>query len=160
MKKKTLILLTALTFLGGMEMIFSQIGRVNRFGNRFGGNGQSVVPQAQSAPKPPEPMTAEELVEERMPSITEALELNPFEEAVVRTTLVKYVQQRIELRILELEPDKMREEMQKISKNQDADLKAGLPEEKYESYVLLQENNFDTKKMKKKKKKKEKKSKS
>ncbi|TAI48662.1 hypothetical protein [Flagellimonas allohymeniacidonis] len=156
MRRQTLILLVAITLFSGMETLFGQVGRGNRFGSRYG-RGQSTVPQAQSAPKPPEPKTAEELVEERMPSISEALALDPFEEAVVRTTLVKYVQQRIELGILELEPDKMKEELEKISKNQDADIKAGLPPEKYESYMELQKNNFDTRKLKKKKKKKSKK---
>lgn len=153
-KKNTLILLVALAVFGGTETLFGQFGDPF-FGNRYG-RGRSTVPRAQDTPKPPEPLTAEEIVEQRMPSITEALELNPFEEAVVQTTLVKYVQQRIELRILNLEPDKMQKEMEKIVKNQEADLKAGLPEEKFEAYLMLKENAFNTKKMKKKKKKKKK----
>jgi len=89
-----------------------------------------------------------------MPSITEALGLDPFEEAIVRTTLVQSVQQRIELQILELEPLKMKEEVEKIQRRQDAELKAGLPEDKYEAFVELQENRFRAKKKKDKKKKK------
>ena len=136
-----------------MEMLSAQFG--SPFNNRYG-RGQSTVPRAQDTPKPPEPMSVEEVVDERMPAITEALELDPFEEAVVRTTLIKYGQQRTELRILELEPNKMREEMEKISKNQEAEMKAGLPEDKFEAYLELQKNYFNTKKMKKKKKKKKK----
>ncbi len=125
-----------------------------QFGNRFGRQQQrNPIPQAQQAPEKPEPLTAEEMVEQRMPSITEALELDPFEEAVVKTTLVKYVQQRIELQILKLEPQKMREELEKIGKSQNEEIKNGLPEEKYEAYLDLQENKFKAKKKKKKKKK-------
>lgn len=150
MKKTcTLFLLFILTGVGGTEALMAQYGYGNRYGRQ-----RSAVPQAQDNPKPPEPMTAEELVDERMPAITEALELNPFEEAIVQTTLVKYVQQRIELRILELEPNRMKEEMVKIGKNQEADLRAGLPEDKFNTYMELQENKFNTKKMKKKKKRK------
>ncbi|MEM7487195.1 MAG: hypothetical protein AAF348_18460 [Bacteroidota bacterium] len=127
-----------------------------QFGNRFGRQQRSAIPQAQQAPEKPDPLTAEEIVEQRMPSITEELGLNPFEEAVVKTTLVKSVRQRIELQILNLEPQKMREELEKIGKNQNEELKNGLPEDKYNAYLELQENRFKTSKKKKKKKKKSK----
>ena len=88
-----------------------------------------------------------------MPSITEALGLDPFEQAVVRTSLVQSVQQRIELQILQLEPLKMKEEVDKIEKRQNEELKAGLPEDKYNAFLELQENRFKPKKKKKRKKK-------
>ncbi|MEM7382056.1 MAG: hypothetical protein AAF361_12780, partial [Bacteroidota bacterium] len=57
--------------------------------------------------------------------------------------------------------DKMREGMEKIRKNQMAELKAGLPEDKYNALVELQEKGYTkVKKEKKKKKKKNKKKKS
>ena len=89
-----------------------------------------------------------------MPSITEKLGLNPFEEAVLSTTLKKYLQERIELQILELPADKMRESYEKITQKQDEELMAGLPADKYEAFVELQKNGFKKVKEKKKKRKK------
>jgi hypothetical protein len=89
-----------------------------------------------------------------MPKITEAIDLNDFEQAVVNSILTKYVQQRIELQLLKLEPDKMREGLEKIQQDQEAELKAGLPEDKYLAFVELAKNKFQVKKKKKKKRKK------
>ena len=86
--------------------------------------------------------------------ITEALELNAFEEAVVSSVLTKYTQQRIELQILQLPKDKAREAYEKIAENQERELKQGLPPEKFEAFMELAENGFKAKKKKKKKKKK------
>ncbi|PRX55149.1 hypothetical protein [Flagellimonas meridianipacifica] len=146
--KKSLLLTTVLLMIGlvGIQSVSAQ------FGNRFG-RQRSTVPQAQPTPKEPEPITAEGVVNERMPSITEALELNPFEEAVVRTTLTKYVQKKLELQILKLEPKKMQEEYERLGKLQNEELKAGLPEDKYQAYLELEKNRFKAKKKKKKKKK-------
>lgn len=158
-KNKTLVLLTLLLGVCFADEMVAQIGYGNPYGNRYGsrfGRQRSSIPQAQDAPKKEDPLTAEEIVDLQMPSITEELSLDPFEEAVVRTTLVKSVQQRIELQILELEPQKMQEEVEKIRNRQNDELKAGLPEDKYEAYLELQENRFKTKKKKKKKKKKSK----
>ncbi len=150
---KKLIQLFVLVFLFLLsEGLQAQYGYGNRYGRQ-----RSAIPQAQAPQKEPEPKTAEELVDERMPKISESLELDPFEEAVVRSTLVKYVQKRMELQILQLEPQKMREEFEKLQKLQDEELKAGLPEEKYNAFLDLQKNKL---KKKKKKKKKEKKSES
>ncbi|WP_243396928.1 hypothetical protein [Flagellimonas pacifica] len=122
------------------------------YGSRYG-RQRNAIPQAQSTPKEPEKLTAEEIVNEQMPSITEAINLDPFEEAVVRTTLIKSVQQRIELQILELEGSKIKEAVEKIRDRQNEELKAGLPEDKYKAFLELQENRFKVKKKKKKKKK-------
>ena len=146
--KKSLLFTTVLLMIGlmGIQTVNAQ------FGNRYG-RQRSTVPQAQAPPEEPEPVTAESLVDERMPSITAALDLNPFEEAVVRTTLTKYVQKKLELQILKLEPQKMREEFQRLGKLQNEEIKAGLPEDKYEAYLELEKNSFKAKKKKKKKKK-------
>lgn len=132
------------------------------YGNSRGGSGRqrSSIPQAESAPKKEEPKTAAQIVDNEMPNITEALELNEFETAVLSSVLKKYLKQRIEMQILELPLDKMREGMEKITKNQDAELKAGLPIEKYDAFVAMQKKGIaKTKKDVKKKKKRKRKTK-
>ncbi|NKI32125.1 hypothetical protein [Croceivirga thetidis] len=137
-----------------------------QFGNPYGnpnmnrfGRGRTAIPQTQTPQKEPEPLTAEEYVDTQMPRLVETLELGPFEEAVMRTTLVKYVQKRMELQILQLEPQKMKEEFEKLGKLQNEELEAGLPPEKYEAYLKLVENpskaERESKKSKRKRKKKE-----
>jgi tRNA A37 N6-isopentenylltransferase MiaA len=103
-----------------------------------------------------DPKTAEELVEEQMPKITEALELNDFEQAVVSSILTKYVQQRIELQILELPEDKAREAYEKIADDQKAELEQGLPPDKFNGLMDIMENGYNSKKVKKDRKKKKK----
>nr|WP_299381886.1 hypothetical protein [Allomuricauda sp.] len=160
-KTQTIYFLATLLCLFCVNDLVAQYGYGSPYGygygNRFG-RQRNAIPQAQEAPKKAEPLTAEEIVDLQMPNITEELGLDAFEQAVVRTTLVKSVQQRIEIQILELEPEKMKEEVEKIRIRQDEEMKAGLPEDKYLAYLELQKNKFKTKK-KKKKKKKEKKSK-
>lgn len=166
MKKTQTIFLTALFLsLLGINDLVAQYGYGSPYGSGYGygrgyGRQRSIVPQGPQETKKEDPLTAEEIVDLQMPKITEELGLDPFEQAVVRTTLEKSVQQSIELQILELEPQKMREEVEKIKERQDAELKAGLPEEKYLAYLELQKNKFKAKKKKKEKKKKKKKSKS
>ena len=124
------------------------------------GRGRSSIPQAQEPQKEPENLTAEEIVDKEMPAIAGALELNEFETAVLSSVLKKYVQERIEMQILKLSPDKMREKMEEITARQDEELKAGLPLEKYEAFVELQKNGVaKTNKEKKKKEKRTKKKK-
>ena len=89
-----------------------------------------------------------------MPKILKAVDLNTFEQAILRSILVKYIQKRSELQILNLEPQKAREEFQKIIKDQDEELKAQLPEEKYNAFIESQKNNYKKPKNKKKKRKK------
>ncbi|MGB3150178.1 MAG: hypothetical protein WBB27_05900 [Maribacter sp.] len=156
----TRTLLLAVLLLIGSES-YGQFGRGQQgFGGRgaYGyGRQRSAVPQAQVAPKEEEPKTAEELVDDQMPSIAEAWELNDFEVAVMSSVLNKYVQERIEAQILKLPPEKMREVYEKITERQDEELKAGLPIEKYEAFVDLQKNGVaKTLKKKKKKRKKDK----
>lgn len=115
----------------------------------------SPIPRTQEPQSKPKNLTAEEIVDREMPKIIEALELNDFEQAVVSSILTKYVQQSIELQILKLSPDKAREASEKIRENQKEELKAGLPEDKFNQLVELQKEGYN--KMKKKKKKKDKK---
>lgn len=126
-----------------------------QFNRGMGGNGmgrqRNTIPQAQDTPKPPEPKTADELVDEQMPSLTEALELNDFETAVMSSILKKYVQERIELQILKLPPEKANEAFISISERQTAELQTSLPPEKYEAFVNLQQEGV-SKTIKKKKK--------
>lgn len=135
--------------------------------NRGRGLGRgygSAIPQADTPKEAPKPKTADEIVDGEMPAIAETLGLDEFETAVLSTTLKKYVQERIELQILKLPADKMREAFDKITVRQDADLKAGLPLEKYEAFVKMQKEGVakmqkEQKKAEKKRKKKKKKSK-
>ena len=118
--------------------------------------GRPAIPQAQGPVSKPEPKTAEEMVEAEMPAIIEAVELDSFEAAVVSSILTRHVQQRMELRILELDPDQTREALEKIERSERAELESGLPPEKYEAMISLKENRYNTKKLKKEKKKKKK----
>jgi hypothetical protein len=141
-------------------------GRGYGSGSGYGygyGRQRSAIPQAQETPKEPEPKTAGQIVDDEMPGIAEALELNEFEIAVMSSILKKYIQKRIELQILKLEPDSMREALEKITEAQTEELKSGLSVETYDAFVELQQKGLSkTKKEKKKegkKKKKKKKSK-
>ncbi|SIS56293.1 hypothetical protein SAMN05421766_102748 [Zobellia uliginosa] len=135
-------------------------------GYGYGGGGygygrqRSAIPQVQETPKAPEPKTAEQIVNDEMPGIAEALELNEFESAVMSSVLKKYLQKRIEMQILELSPEQMREGMEKITKAQDEELKAGLPIEKYEAFVEMQKKGLQKTQKERKRQKKRKKKKS
>lgn len=154
--KKTQLLFYSILCLACLATndLMAQYGYGSPYGSRYG-RQQSIVPNAGPTPsqKDETPPTAEEIVDEQMPAISEELGLDPFEEAVVRTSLLSSVQQKIELQILQLEPLKMKEEFEKIDARLDEELKAGLPEEKYNAFVDLQKNQFKAKKKKKKRKK-------
>lgn len=131
----------------------AQFGRnTNNYGRRTN-NGPSTIPRGPSGTKEKEPQTAEQLVDDQMPNIIETLGLDPFEQAVVRTSLVSFAQKVIEMQILKLEPETLQEEFKRLKKIRNEELKAGLPTEKYESFVELSENNFRPVKKKKRKKK-------
>lgn len=144
---KTFLLFSTL-LIAGSQLAEAQYG----YGGYYGGRGRNIVPQAQTPVKEPEPKTAEELVEEEMPKIIEAVELNDFEAAVVSTILTKYVQQRIELQILKLSPEDTRAALEKIAVAQREEMEQSLPPEKYEAILELEQSGY--KKLKKKKKKK------
>lgn len=129
-------------------------------GNNGMGRQRSSIPRTQHAPDKPEPQTAEQIVDQQMPAITEALLLNDFETAVVSTLLKNYVQERIEAQILKLPPEKMSEVFKDIADRQDEELKLSLPSEKYEAFLEMQKEGLSkTLKKNKKKKKKQKKNK-
>ncbi|MBT8284187.1 MAG: hypothetical protein HKO75_02300 [Flavobacteriaceae bacterium] len=115
-----------------------------------------IAPQTQDKPEPAEPMTAEELVEAEMPKLLEAIEFSEFEQAILKSILTKYVQQRIEIQILKLEPEKTREAYEQINLKQDEELKASLPADKFEALKEYRENRGKKSKSKKRKKKKNK----
>ncbi len=152
-------LFTIMLFGTELQAQFGNSGGYGYGRNGYGRRG-GVVPHTKAEPEPPKPKTADEIVDEEMPNIAEALELNDFEVAVLSSVLKKYVQERIEMQILKLSPDKMREGYQKITERQDAELKAGLPPEKYEAFVKMQSKGVqETKRLKKKEKRKKKKKK-
>ncbi|WP_149275572.1 hypothetical protein [Pareuzebyella sediminis] len=150
------------TVLFSMAEIQAQYGRGYGYGGGGYGYGggygrpRNTIPQVQSTPKEPEPKTAEQIVDEEMPKITEAIELNEFEAAVLSSVLKKYLQKRIEMQILELTPEQMREGMEKITLQQDEELKAGLPLDKYEAFVEMQKKGVQKTQKEKKKEKKRK----
>ena len=149
-----LILLTSLsteTFaqfgMGGMGM-----GR-----NPYTGRRQSLAPQGPVRQDEPENLTAEQIVDLQMDAFKEALDLSAFEVAVLRTILVNSVQKRIELQLLKLtDVDQKRAAVEKIDKEQEEALKSGLPADKYDAFIALQEEGFKKNKKKKKKRKKNK----
>jgi len=113
-------------------------GRRDMYGRRM-----SVVPRTMTEMnKEPENLTAEQIVEQQMPAFKEALGLTVFEEAILSTVLTKYVQQRIELQILKLDPQKMKEQYQIIQENQEKELQQSLPPEKFEAYMEIKEENY------------------
>ena len=148
---KKLIFILSLV-IASTQLLSAQMGRYGTYGPQ-----RSSLPRGPEAPaKEEEPKTAEELVAEQMPKISEAMELNDFEEAVVTSILTKYVQQRIELQILNLPKDQTMAALEKITAAQDRELKQGLPAEKYEVFLELQKNGFNGQKKKKKRQKKKK----
>ena len=124
--------------------------------NRFGRQRSAIPRGPTAAQQEPEKLTAEEYVDQEMPKLIETMDLDPFEEAVVRSVLVKSVQKRMELQILNLEPEKMKEEFEKALKEQDAELEASLPPEKFKIYLEMRENKAKAMRKQKKKKKKDK----
>lgn len=147
--------LVFLLLLLGIPEVNAQYGYNNGYNNGRNRNRGSGIPRIQEPERKKENLTADEIVAKEMPKITEAIELNTFEEAVVSSILTKYVQQSIELQLLKLPADKTREAADNIRENQKAELQAGLPEDKFNQLVELQRQGY--KKMKKKKKKKDKK---
>ncbi len=154
--KKLLLVLLMLILSGTTAMAQYGYGRGY---NGYGGNGygrqRSAIPQTEHTPEKKDPPTAQEIVASQMPTITETIGLNEFEQAVMSSILTKYIQQRIELQILQLDADKTRAALDNIVEKEDAEMKAGLPEDKYEAFKQLQKDGLQkTKKNQKKSKKK------
>ena len=154
-------ILKPLLFLAFMAIClesYGQFGMGNMGRDPYSGRRKSLAPQEPMRQDKPENLTAEQIVDIQMPSLTETLGLSVFEQAVVRTILVNSIQKSIELQLLKLDQEKTKEVIERIQKEQDEALKTGLPLDKYEAFVVLQEEGF--KKPKKKKKKKPKNNKS
>ncbi|CAI8196193.1 MAG: Uncharacterised protein [SAR116 cluster bacterium] len=136
---------------------YAQFGMGRGMGrNPYTGRRQSLAPQEPMRQEKPENLTAEQIVDQQMPALKEAIGLTVFEEAVVRTILINSVQKSIELQLLKLDQDKIKTAVEKIQKEQEEALKNGLPEEKYLAFVALQEEGFKKPKKEKKKKKRKK----
>ena len=141
--------LSTIAFVMFAPILQAQYGYGNRYGRQ-----RDALPQIEQSAEKSEPLTAEQIVDAEMPSIAEHLNLTEFEKAVVGTTLTKYVKQRMELQLLKLSPEKTKEGMEKILEKQNEELKAGLPEDKYNAFLDLQDDGFKPKKKKKRKKSK------
>ena len=129
-----------------------------QYRNGYPGYGRqnSIIPRSNDPKPEAKPLTAEEMVEKQMPNISQAAGLNEFEQAVVSSILTKYVQKAIELQILGLDENTTKEQLQQIKKDQEAELKAGLPDEKFNIIKEIQEEGFRKVKSRQKKKKKKK----
>ena len=156
MKAHKKYLLTIVMLVFSVSPLLAQYGYGRGYNGYGYGRQRSAVPQVEQTPEKEDPPTAKEIVDTQMPVITETLALNEFEKAVMTSILTKYIQQRIELQILQLDADKTREALDKIVENEDAELKAGLPEDKYEAFKQLQKDGIQKTKKKKKKAKKRK----
>ena len=152
---------TAFLLLLGCFFVHAQYGNNGRYGNnnRYG-RQRSNIPQAQAAPKEVKPKTAAEIVESQMPLIKEHIELSVFEDAVVSSVLTRYIQEKMNVLIMELGPEKNKEQFKKINEQQNQELKNGLPEDKYKSlaeFIEKGEKKFLKERKKKNKKKNKKK---
>lgn len=156
MKAKNKYLLTVVMLVFSITPLLAQYGYGRGYNGYGYGRQRNSIPQVEQTPEKKDPPTAQEIVDSQMPVITETLDLNEFEKAVVTSILTKYIQQRIELQILQLDADKTRETLDKIKENEDAELKSGLPEDKYEAFKQLQKDGVQKTKKKKKKAKKNK----
>lgn len=143
-KKSILLLFFVLAALG----LNAQVGYTDQY---YGAGNRGM---RQSPREEAKPLTPEEVVAQQMPKLTEALELDEFEQAILSSVLTKYAKKHSELIILQLPNDKMREAMDQLKKDQQAELESSLPAEKYKMLVELQENGFKKRKGKKRKKSK------
>lgn len=124
-----------------------------QWGNPYGYGRRSAVPNTPTPQKKQEPPTAEEIVDLQMDRLTEDLGLDVFEQAVVKTIMVKYVKKRLDLQHQQLDAREVREVLDDLQQQQDNEFKTSLSPEKYEKYMSLRESNSKKKKRKKKKKK-------
>ncbi|WP_394748643.1 protein kinase family protein [Spongiimicrobium salis] len=147
-KKNLLVVLVTLLSLSWAQA---------QYGNGYGRQRQrSRIPQAQTPQKEQEPLTPEQMVDNEMPKIIKQIALNEFETAIMRATLLKFLKSRNEVILSNLPQRETQEAISKLFEKQDAELKAGLPQDKYEAFIELRNNGFKKKKKKKRKKKKNK----
>lgn len=121
-------------------------------GNPYG-NPLRQMNQMPTRTEEQEPLTAEDIVELSMNNIKETVELNAFEDAVLRAIMLEATRKRIELQILNLEPNAVKTALEEIEKQEDDRLKNELPEVVYTQLQVLKERGKSNSPKKKKKKK-------
>lgn len=145
-----LVLLTCFESFGQFGM---PMGRGGMMGNPYG-NPMRGMNQFPSRTQEEEPLTAEDIVELSINRVKETIEINAFEEAVLRSIMLEATKKRIELQILNLEPNAMKTALEEIESLEDARLENELPPALYAHLkALKEERNPKTKRKKEKKKK-------
>lgn len=146
-----LLLLLSLCFESygqfGMPM-----GRGGMMGNPYG-NPLRQMNQMPTRTEDQAPLTADDIVELSMNRIKETIELNAFEDAVIRSIMLEATKKRIELQILNLEPNAIKTTLEEIEKQEDFRLNNELPEVIYLQLQALKEEGRSNSPKKKKKKK-------
>ena len=130
------------------------MGRRGMMGNPYG-NPLRQMNQMPTRTEEQAPLTAEDIVVLSMNRIHETIELNAFEDAVVRSIMLEATKKRIELQILNLDQNAVKTALEEIEKLEDFRLKNELPEVIYLQLQALKEEgrSGSTKKKKKKKSK-------
>ena len=128
------------------------MGRGGMMGNPYG-NPLRQMNQMPTRTEEQEPLTAEDIVELSMNNIKETVELNAFEDAVLRAIMLEATRKRIELQILNLDPNEVKTALEEIEKQEDDRLKNELPEVIYTQLQVLKERGKSNSPKKKKKKK-------
>ena len=136
------IVLALLLVLGSQESVQGQFG-MGGFGgygyNPYSGMGRmrSSVPRTNVAAEPDAPLTAEEITELEMVKVKEALAIDPFEEAILRSILLEFTKKRIELQILKVDPKTLTESFRKLNDLENERLKTELSFATYEKLIEL-----------------------
>ena len=128
------------------------MGRGGMMGNPYG-NPLRQMNQMPTRTEEQAPLTADDIVELSMNRIKETIELNAFEDAVLRSIMLEATKKRIELQILNLEPNEVKTVLEEIEKQEDFRLNKELPEVIYLQLQALKEEGRSSSPKKKKKKK-------
>ena len=128
------------------------MGRGGMMGNTYG-NSFRQMNQMPTRTEEQAPLTADDIVELSMNRIKETIELNAFEDAVIRSIMLEATKKRIELQILNLEPNAVKTTLEEIEKQEDFRLNNELPEVIYLQLQALKEEGRSNSPKKKKKKK-------
>ena len=128
------------------------MGRGGMMGNPYG-NSFRQMNQMPTRTEEQAPLTADDIVELSMNRIKETIELNAFEDAVIRSIMLEATKKRIELQILNLEPNAVKTTLEEIEKQEDFRLNNELPEVIYLQLQALKEEGRSNSPKKKKKKK-------
>ena len=146
-------LLVLLSCFEGFGQFGMPMGRGGMMGNPYG-NPMRGMNQFPSRTQEEEPLTAEDIVELSINRVKETFEINAFEEAVLRSIMLEATKKRIELQILNLEPNLMKTALEEIEAIEDARIEKELPPALFEHLkALKEEGNCKRKKEKKKKRK-------